>query len=351
MRLLRSPRLVGAAVLMAALLAIPGLTLAAEVLRVLAWPGYADADIVRSFEARHNVRVEVTTIDSDSDLWKKISRNQGKDFDAFAVNTAELQRYLRNDLVIPIPRHEIPNLTRQLPRFRDTRALPGITRDGKLYAVPYTYAEMGLIYDPKQVPTPPDSIAALWDPRYQGKVIAYNGGTHAFSLATQALGLSPFQIEERQWPALVERLIALRRNAAGFYTQPEESVELFRQQGAALMFANFGSQQVKLLRSAGLDVAYALPKEGALAWLDCWVITRGARNPALAAAWINYLLEDTPGRALLERQGLANTTSESPFIKPDARLVWLQPVESEERRNLLWGRIVSGDRASRVLRP
>lgn len=164
---------------LALLMASAGFAQAAEVLRVLAWPGYADPDIVRQFETRHQVRVEVTTIDSDSELWKKINRSQGKDFDVFAVNTAELQRYLRQDLLAPIPRPAIPNLSRQLPRFRDPLAVPGIVRDGKLFAVPYTYAEMGLIYDPKQFPTPPDSIAALWDPRYQGKVIAYNGGTHA----------------------------------------------------------------------------------------------------------------------------------------------------------------------------
>ena len=329
-----------------------GSTQAAEALRILTWPGYADPDIVKAFEQRHGVRAEVTTIDSDLDLWKKISQNQGRDFDVFAVNTAELQRYIRHDLVLPIDRKTIPNLARQLPRFRDGRAVPGIERDGKLYAVPYTYSEMGLIYDPQQIPTPPDSITALWDERHRGKVIAYNGGTHSFSLAAQSLGFpSPFTINEKQWPAAVDRLITLRRNVAQFYTQPEESVALFIKRKAALMYANFGSQQLKLLKAAGVDVGYTLPKEGALAWLDGWVVTRGARNPALAAAWINYVLEDQPGDVLLRRQGLANTTSESPFFKPDARIVWLEAAESEERRNLLWGRIISGDRASKVLQP
>ena len=86
----------------------------------------------------------------------------------------------------------------------------------------------------------------------------------------------------------MDQLIALRRNAQRFYTQPEESVELFKNGHAALMFANYGSQQIKLLRAAGVDVGYSIVSEGALAWLDCWVITRAARNPALAQAWINF---------------------------------------------------------------
>ncbi len=329
-----------------------GQALGLEKLRILTWAGYADPDIVKTFEQRNGVRAEVTIIDSDLDLWKKISNNQGRDFDVFAVNTAELQRYIRQDLVVPIDRKAVPNLSRQIPRFRDTHAVPGIEREGKLYAVPYTYSEMGLIYDPQQIPTPPDSMAALWDYRYNGRVIAYNGGTHNFSLAAQQLGLSsPFRIGDKDWPGAAERLIQLRRNAVGFYTQPEESVALFMRRKAALMFANFGSQQLKLLKAAGADVGYVLPREGALAWLDCWAITRGARNPALAAAWINYLLEEKPGEVLLQRHGLANTTSESPYFKPEARIVWLEPAENEDRRNLLWGRIISGDRIGKVLQP
>ena len=323
-----------------------------ETLRVLAWPGYADPDVVAEFEQRHHVRAEITTIDSDLDLWTKINRNHGQDFDVFAVDTAELQRYLQHGLVMAIDKKTVPNIARQLPRFRDARSVPGIEREGKLYAVPYTYSEMGLIYDPQQIPSPPDSVAALWDKRYRGKVIAYNGGTHNFSLAAQSLGFSsPFRIEDRQWASTVDRLIALRRNVTAFYTRPEESVALFVKRKAALMYANFGSQQLTLLKAAGIDAGYVIPREGALAWLDCWVITRSARNPVLAAAWIDYMLEDKPGKVLLERQGLANTTSESPYFNPKARIVWLEAAESEERRNLLWGRIISGDRAQKVLQP
>jgi putative spermidine/putrescine transport system substrate-binding protein len=46
---------------------------AGETLRVLAWPGYADADVVRVFEQRTGSRVEVTLIDSDEALWRKVS--------------------------------------------------------------------------------------------------------------------------------------------------------------------------------------------------------------------------------------------------------------------------------------
>ncbi|WP_349251885.1 extracellular solute-binding protein [Azoarcus sp. L1K30] len=320
---------------------------------MLAWPGYADADIVKAFEDRTGVRVEVSFVDSDENLWARVNAPEHDYFDVFAVNTAELQRYIRSDLVRPVNADAITNRSRQLSRFRDLQSIPGLVHQGRVFAIPYTYAEMGLIYDRRQVTPAPDSIAALWDPRYRGKVIAYNGGTHNFALAAQLLGhANPFNLNSHDWQMAVDKLIALRRNVLAFYTQPQESVDLFTRHGAALLFANFGSQQVKLLEAAGADVGYVIPREGALAWLDCWAIPKGTRNAALAEAWINYTLEEQPGNALSTRQGLANTTQAAASGTEGAgRLVWLQPVEDAERRNHLWGRIMAGARTDKVMAP
>ena len=324
----------------------------AETLRVLSWPGYADADLVKAFEARTGHKVNVTYIDSDEALWRRVQQNRGQDFDVFAVNTAELQRYIHAGLVSPISLANIPNNQRQLPRFRELEHIKGLMHQGKVFGVPYTYAEMGLIYDRQQFKTPPNSLSALWDTRYRGKVLVYNSSSHNFTLAAQSLGNhNPFVLSGKQWPQTVNQLIALRRNVLGFYTQPDESVELFREKKAALMLANYGSQQLQLLRRAGADVGYVIPKEGALAWLDTWAISRSTQKAALAHAWINYLLEPAPSQALEMRQGLANTVSEPAHLQPQDRLVWLEPVESSERRQQLWERIYSGDSAARVLGP
>jgi putative spermidine/putrescine transport system substrate-binding protein len=329
---------------------------AGPVLRVLAWPGYAEPEVVRSFEARTGAHVELTVIDTDETMWQRLNAHGGQDFDVFAVNTAELQRYIRAGLVQPLDPERIPATQRQQTRFRLRQAIPGLVHmeAGRphTYAIPFTYSEMGLIYDRRQVSAPPTSIAALWDTRYQGKVIVYGGGTHNFSLAAQKLGAeSPFQIGPAQWPRAVDALIDLRRNVLGFYNNPDESIQLFRRHGAALMYANYGTQQLHLLKSQGIDAGYAIPREGALAWLDCWAITRGARDPALAEAWIDELLGDQASRLLVERQGLASTTMASEATKPDVRLIWLEPVEDASRRETLWARIRSGDRASKVLAP
>jgi putative spermidine/putrescine transport system substrate-binding protein len=344
-------RAVAAALLAVGLgVVLPAPAQAATVLRVLAWPGYADADFVAVFEKRHGVKVEITTVASDDILRAKLASPDGPGFDLVAANTAEIARLVGQKMLTPLPVSNIPNTARQLPRFRQLQSIAGIAAGGEVYAMPFTYSEMGLVYDRQQFSTPPDSIAVLWDPRWQGKVLAFDGSSHGFSLAAMHRGLAPFRIDPERFSPLAKDLVALRRNVRSFYSLPEESVELFRKHKVAVMHANYGQQQLKQLRDAGLDVGYVVPKEGALAWLDCWAITRRSTQVALAAEWINYMLDPALSREFTRRQGLANTLEEPPALSGDVPMgpiVWLEPVEDETRRAQLWQRIVAGDRPAR----
>ena len=339
-------------VLLAVLLPLaPGLAAGEAALRLLTWPGYADADLVRQFEQRHGVRVEVTLVGNDDVLRSKLARNNGEDYDLIAANTAEIEHYVQQKLLQPLQPARIKNTARQLWRFRDYPKIPGITHDGKVYAIPYTYSEMGLIYDRSQFREPPQSITSRWDPKLQGRVLAFNGSSHNFSLVSQARGRDPFRIAADDFPQLGEQLIALRRNVLTFYSLPEEAASLFEEHRIALLWANYGRQQLKQLRDAGADVGYVIPREGALAWLDCWAITRNARNKRLAEGWINYMLEAGPSEVLTRRHGLDSTTRAAAHHRESDALIWLQPVEDVERRGELWARIVSGDRLGKVLAP
>lgn len=338
--------------LISLLAALPGAPLRAqETLRILTWPGYADSDLVEEFANRHDVKVEVTLIDTDEVLREKMNRHQGGDYDVFAANTAEMRYYIDQQLVQPLQLADIPNTKRQLWRFRNLQSIPGISRDGNVYAVPYTYSEMGLIYDRAQFSSPPTSLASLWDPKYQGRVLAYDGATHNFSIASLLLGDAPFRIQEAEFATVGAKLIELRRNVLSFYTQPQESVELFRQHKVALLYANYGRQQLKQLQEAGADVGYVIPREGVLSWLDCWAISRGAKNPRLAEEWINFTLEPRISQELSRRQGLSNTLEAGAENSNLDKVIWLEPVEDDDRRAKLWARIRSGERPATLSQP
>lgn len=336
-------------ILLLCLLSLP--LQAKPLLRVLTWPGYADADLVAAFAERYDADVEVTLVGNDDELRLKLSKDGGMHYDVIAANTSEINYFVQQQLLQPLRLANLTQRSGQLQQFRQLNDIPGLMHKGQAYGVPYVYGEMGLIYNRKMMNRPPTSINSLWDPQWQGQVLAYDGSSHSFSLARQALAKPPFATPNEDMPATLAKLIELRRNVLSFYSLPEESVSLFTQNSVALMYANYGRQQLKLLQDAGADVGYVIPQEGAFAWLDCWAITRTTPNRDLAEQWINYSLEPQVSGALTERQGLENTLRTLHASNAPLHLIWLEPVANAELRAKLWQSILAGERPENVVQP
>ncbi len=312
-----------------------------KTLRILAWEGYADPEVQHQFTRESHIKLDVTIVYSDDELWSRANNTEGKPYDLIAVNTAELQRYIDKSLVRPIDPQRIPNLSNQIARFQNREQIPGLTRQHNIYAIPYTFSEMGLIYNRKLVTHPPTSINALWDSQYKGQVLAFNTSNHNFTLAAFSLGFArPFDQTPDQLYAGARHLVDLRRNILSFYNTPNEVVNLFKNNKIALIFANFGTQQLKALEDVGADVGYSLPDDGTLAWLDCWAV--GAQASHLAEEWINFTLKEDISKRLTALHGLGNTLSENILYKR-AHIHWLQPIENAELRNRLWEQVYAGD--------
>jgi putative spermidine/putrescine transport system substrate-binding protein len=312
----------------------------ADNLRVLAWDGYADEDWVKAFTEKTGIGVDVVFIGSDDEIWAKIKGSEGKDFDVFAVNTAQLQRYIAADLVQPIDVATMPNQQQVLPRFRDLEAVGGVTKDGKVYGIPFAFDSIGLIYDTDKVNPPPTSMSVLWDPQYAGKVLAYDNGEHNVSFTALTLGYSdPFHLDTAQLDAVKAKLVELKHNVLSFYTTADEAQQIYQNNDVALIWANYGQQQVKAMQEVGAHVAYINPSEGALAWLDNWVISKGAKDVAAAEKWIDFMVSKDVSSALSERTGFGNTVTETGSAGKDDKLVWLQNVEDPQKRSDLWNEV------------
>lgn len=329
-----------AAVVAILVLALPLGQAFAKELRILAWQGYADDDWVAEFKKQSGAEVSVVFIGTDDEIWAKIKGSEGKDFDLFAVNTAQLQRYINEKLTAPFDLAKLPNQQATLPRFRDLTKVSGVMREGKVHAIPFAFDSIGLIYDTKKVNPAPTSMDVLWDPKYKGKVLAYDNGEHNFSFTALTLGIdNPFQLKPEQMEQIKKKLIDLKHNVLSFYTTADEALQIYQNNDVALIWANYGQQQMKAMQAAGAPVAYLNPKEGALAWLDTWAMTSGVREPELAHQWVNFALAKKIGQQLSERTGFGNTVVPAPSANDNDKLVWLEFVEDPLKRSDLWNEI------------
>jgi putative spermidine/putrescine transport system substrate-binding protein len=330
---------VSAAAAIAAFAMVSAPALAKE-LRILAWEGYADPDWVKDFESTCACTVKVVFIGTDDEIWAKIKGSEGKDFDLFAVNTAQLQRYIDAGLTTPYDLAKMPNQKDVLPRFQDLSKVTGVMRDGKVMAIPSAFDSIGIIYDTDKVKEAPTSWNVLWDPQYAGKVLGYDNGEHNFTIAALTMGIEdPFRLTDDQLKEAEAKLIKMKQNVLSFYTTADEALQLYQHNDIAIILANFGQQQVKTMQAAGAHIAYVNPSEGSPAWLDTWAMTSGVQDKDLAESWVNFVLQKKIGQQLSERTGFGNTVAPFDSAKPNDKLVWLKDVEDPTKRADLWNEV------------
>ena len=175
---------------------------AAKELRILAWQGYADDDWVKAFEKQTDADVSVVYVGTDDEIWAKIKGSEGEDFDLFAVNTAQLQRYIDagpGDALRPRPDAQPEEDAAALsgPRQghrRDAR------RQGLRHPLRVRFDRPDLRQGQGQAGA--DLVEVLWDPKYQGKVLAYDNGEHNFSFTALTMGIeNPFHLSDEQLEA------------------------------------------------------------------------------------------------------------------------------------------------------
>ena len=143
--------------------------------------------------------------------------------------------------------------------------------------------------------------------------------TSPFTALTMGID-DPYQLTDDQLKAAEEKLVDLKHNVLSFYTTADEALQLYQHNDVALIFANYGQQQVKAMQDAGAHIAYVNPKEGAPAWLDTWAMTSGVQDKDLAEAWVNFVLQKKIGQQLSERTGFGNTVV--PFPAPAKATSW-----------------------------
>jgi putative spermidine/putrescine transport system substrate-binding protein len=104
------------------------------------------------------------------------------------------------------------------------------------------------------------------------------------------------------------------------------------------MFA-MGEIQGKKMKDQGLPVNYIIPKESAVGWLDCLLLSAGAKDVDLAHEWINFVLEKKIGADMTAKFNYGNTTGEVSGMEYSTKLSWLQPPEDFNKRVNVWNEV------------
>lgn len=270
-----------------ALVLMAGVTAAgAAEIRVLNWQGYGtdEAWALEIFKERTGIDVVHDYFNSEQEMLTKLRTNPGA-YDVVLINSAYTGQAADEGLIEAIDTGGMKNVADLSPGMRND---PKLVIDGKTYGVAWVWGVTSFAVDTTDFDQMPSSIEVLWDSKHAGRVGWRDDAVESVQFAAIATGQDIN--DPGDFDAIREKLRALKPQIRTFWSSEDEWNQFLSANEFDL--ATYWSGSASRSKTAfGLPVAFVLPKEGAIGWLDGLSIAAGAPNPEGAKAFIDFMID------------------------------------------------------------
>jgi spermidine/putrescine transport system substrate-binding protein len=329
--------------LMTAALALAANAGLADEIRVLNWQGYG-TDIewaVAAFTEKTGHTVVHEYFVSEQEMLTKLRTNPGA-YDVVLVNSAFTGQAVSEGLLAPIDTAKIANFADLDPSLAGNADL---SANGSLYGVPWTWGLTSIAVSTADFPTPPTSLNVLWDPALKGRVSIRDDGLEAVQLAAMASGQNINDIKDMD--AVKEKLTTLLPQITTFWGSENDWNQFMAAGDFAV--ATYWSGSAARSIGKGLPIAFVVPEEGAIGWLDGLSVPASSTKADAAHAFIDWMVDpafyarwDAEGAPATSNAKAAAALPETSFNRKVlgdpavvAKVQFMRPVSDENREAYL----------------
>ncbi|MBN1085214.1 spermidine/putrescine ABC transporter substrate-binding protein PotF [Erwinia aphidicola] len=283
------------------LMAISAGSLAADkTLHVYNWSDYIAPNTVADFEKQTGIKVVYDVFDSNEVLEGKLMAGS-TGYDVVVPSSSFLARQLQSGVFQPLDKSKLPNYKNLDP---DLMKKLEQHDPGNKYAIPYLWATTGIGYNVEKVKAAlgKDAPVNSWDlvlkPENLEKlkscgVSFLDAPEEIFATVLNYMGKDPNSSDAKDYTAATDLLLKLRASIRYFHSSQYINDLANGNTCVAIGWAGDILQAKKRAVEAknGVDIAYSIPKEGALAFFDTLAIPKDAKNLDAAYQFLNYLMD------------------------------------------------------------
>ena len=331
------------------------------------WSDYQDPNIFDDFTKATGIKVRVDTFASNDTLEAKLLAGKSG-YDVVVPTAYFLARQIQAGIFQKLDKSKLPNIANLRP---DIAARLAVYDPGNLYAVNYMWGTTGIGYNVKDVKAilgPNGAIDSWADVFEPGRIARFkdcgvnllDSSDDIMPAALHYLGLDPNSSDPGDLGKATDLLLRIRPYVRKFHSS--EYLNALAT-GEVCFVVGFSGDVIQAKRRAaaakgGVEIGYAIPKEGAQLWFDNLAIPRDAPNVAEAYELVNYLLAPEAAARNTNYVSYANgdvpsplidkAILEDPTIYPDAatmaRLYTIVAHDQKTQRliNRMWTRIKTG---------
>jgi spermidine/putrescine transport system substrate-binding protein len=268
-----------------ATLLTPALPVGAETINALVWCDHTDAAFLKEFTARTKIKVNVKDYEGTGTALALLEQSRPGDWDVFVVDSTDVRRVVERKLLAELdpkdfPMADIPEAVR-LPDYHVV--------GGRMYAVPEKFGYNAIAFDKSKLPADKArDITTLWNPAWKGKVAIYDYYLPVIGQIAVALGRKPQALTAADLPAIREKLVAMRANAAlvGDVTTSQTALAT----GQVAVVAGGGEYSVAGLQAEKPNLDWVLPDVGGIRWQQAIGVFAASKKKKAATAFLQYVL-------------------------------------------------------------
>jgi putrescine transport system substrate-binding protein len=332
------------------------------------WSDYIEPSVLADFTKETGIKVRYDTFDSNDTLETKLLAGKSG-YDVVVPTGFFLERQIKAGVFQKLDKSKLPNLVNVWPEIAQRLAAHD---PGNLYAVNYMWGTTGIGYNVKKAHEVLGADAKIdsWDIVFKPELLAKFKACGVYLLdsaddilpaALKYLGFDPNSRNAAELQKATDLLLSIRSSVRKFHSSEYLNALASGEICLAVGFSGDVKQAQKRAAEAknGVEVAYAIPKEGAQLWFDNLAIPKDAKNVAQAHAFINYLqkpevaaknsnLISYANGNLASQKLVDKEVLDDPTIYPDAdtmsRLYTIKVYDAATQRlmNRLWTRIKTG---------
>jgi len=290
-----------------------------KILNVYNWSDYIAEDTIAEFQNATGIQVNYDVFDSNEVLETKLLAGK-TGYDVVVPSASFLERQIKAGVFMKLDRAKLPNLANMDPEIMQRVALHD---PGNEHAVPYLWGTTGIGYNPAKVKAALgtdtiDSWSAIFEPENAAKLkdcglVMLDAPTEVFDSALIYLGKDP-NSESPEDLAAAEALIMKIRPYVRYFHSSQYINDLAN---GEICVALGWSGDILQAQARGaeaetpVEVAYAIPSEGAIIWFDMLAIPADAPHPDNAHQFINYLMDPKVIAAISDYVAYANGNAAS----------------------------------------
>src|SRR5436305_962841 len=262
------------------------------------WSDYIAPIVLEDFTRETGIKVKYDTFDSNDLLETKLLAGRSG-YDLVVPTAYFLERQIKAGVFQKLDKSRLPNLANVWDEIANRLA---VYDPGNQYAVNYMWGTTGIGFNAKKAREVLGADAKIdsWDVMFKPEVIAKfkDCGVHmldaaddVFAAALSYLKLDPNTKDEKDFEKAADLLLRVRPFVRKFHSS--EYLNALASGEICLVLGYSGDIKQAQKRAAaaknGVEIGYAIPKEGAQLWFDNLAIPKDATNADDAHILINYL--------------------------------------------------------------